>query len=71
MAQPKFKMLDCWCQKQEALTMTVEFARMRVAKIRKDLAYSNQGLNKRLGLINENNENDSAVNACANWTKIK
>ena len=51
--------------------MTVEFARMRVAKMRNDLAYSNQDLNKSLGLINKNNGYDYAVNACANWMEIK
>ena len=65
-------MLDCWCQKQEALTMTVEFARMRIAKIRNDLAYSTNGLNNKLGLISKKEEEDSlTVNGCVNWLEIK
>ena len=70
MAQPKNKMLDCWCQKQEALTMTAEFAIMRIAKIRNDLSYSRQDLNSKLGL-KEKEEITTYTSAYASWLEIK
>ena len=52
--------------------MTVEFARMRIAKIRNDLAYSTNGLNNKLGLISKKEEEDSlTVNGCVNWLELK
>ena len=71
MAQPKNKMLDCWCQKQEALTMAVEFSRMRIAKIRNDIGYSRKNLNNRLGLINEKGGYDSTTNEAICWLETK
>ena len=56
-AQPHILLLDWWCQKKEAQTMTVEFARNRVAKIRSDR--SRQDLNNQLG-FNVNKELDHA-----------
>ena len=49
--------------------MTVEFARNRVAKIRSDR--SRQDLNNQLGLINEKENNNLAIDACANWLNIR
>ena len=51
--------------------MTVEFARMRIAKIRNDLAYSTNGLNNKLGLISKKEEDSLIINGCVNWLEIK
>ena len=49
--------------------MTVEFARMRIAKIRNDLAYSTNGLNNKLGLISKKEE-DSFLSLVYNLDAI-
>ena len=51
--------------------MTVEIAKMRIVKMRNDLSYSRNGLNNQLGLINEKENNDLAIDACANWLNIR
>lgn len=71
MAQPKNKMLDCWCQKQEARTMIANLARMRIAKIRDELSRSIENLNNKLGLINEKEDSVSTINEYACWLEIR
>lgn len=51
--------------------MTVEIAKMRIVKMRNDLSYSRNGLNNQLGLINEKENNNLAIDACANWLNIR
>ena len=64
-------MLDWWCQKQEALTMIVEIARTRIAKIRNDLCYSTNGLNNKLGLISKKEEEYFESDKSVCWSEIK
>ena len=51
--------------------MAVEFAMMRIAKIRNDLSYSKKDLNNKLGLINEKGGFDSTTNEAICWLETK
>jgi len=46
--------------------MAVEFAKMRIAKIRNDLSYSNKNLKNILGIKNKE-DSQTSVNETQNW----
>ena len=46
--------------------MAVEFAKMRIAKIRNDLSYSNKNLKNILG-INNKEDSQASISDLQNW----